>query len=61
MAKVGRKAMEREEKRKNGICVPMLEVEKALVKAEANRLGLSAASFIRMLIVMYFEKEANKE
>ena len=52
--------MEREEKRQNGIAVPMLAVEKALVKAEASRLGLSAAGFIRMLIVMYFEKEANK-
>ena len=56
----GRKAMEREEKRQNGIAVPMLAVEKAVVKAEASRLGLSAAGFIRMLIVMYFEKEANK-
>ena len=28
MAKVGRKAMEREEKRKNGICVPLMAAEK---------------------------------
>ena len=60
MAKVGRKAMEREEKRKNGICVPLMESEKEKIKAEAERIGVSAAGFLRMLVMMYFELHEKK-
>ena len=60
MAKVGRKAMEREEKRKNGICVPMMASEKEKIKAEAKRIGVSAAGFLRMLVMMYFELHEKK-
>lgn len=60
MAKVGRKAMEREEKRKNGICVPLMASEKGKIKAEAERIGVSAAGFLRMLVMMYFELHEKK-
>ena len=60
MAKVGRKAMEREEKRKNGICVPLMAAEKEKIKAEAERIGVSAAGFLRMLVMMYFELHEKK-
>ena len=60
MAKVGRKAMEREEKRKNGICVPLMASEKEKIKAEAERIGISAAGFLRMLVMMYFELNEKK-
>ena len=60
MAKVGRKAMEREEKRKNGICVPLMAYEKEKIKAEAERIGVSAAGFLRMLVMMYFELHEKK-
>ena len=60
MAKVGRKAMEREEKRKNGICVPLMASEKEKIKAEAERIGVSAAGFLRMLVMMNFELHEKK-
>jgi hypothetical protein len=60
MAKVGRKAMEREEKRKNGICVPLMAAEKQKIQAEAERIGVSAAGFLRMLASAYFEMNEKK-
>ena len=53
----GRKSVEREEKRLNGISVPMRKAEKERIMREAERLGMSNAAFLRMLASRYFSKE----
>ena len=54
----GRKPIfDREEQRKNQIVVPMSEQEKKRIKEAAKKTDRSMASFIRMVLNEYFEKE----
>ena len=54
----GRKPIfNREEQRKNQVVVPMSEREKERVKVAASADDRSAASFIRMVLNEYFERE----
>lgn len=56
---MGRKAISnREEQRENQIAVPMSEFEKNRIKEAARKRDRSMASFIRMVLNEYFEKEA---
>ena len=56
---MGRKAISnREEQRENRIAVPMSEYEKNRIKEAAKKRDRSMASFIRMVLNEYFEKEA---
>lgn len=56
---MGRKAISnREEQRENQIAVPMSEYEKNRIKEAANKRDRSMASFIRMVLNEYFEREA---
>lgn len=56
MGKVGRKMISnRDEVRKNTVCVPMMKHEKERIEKEANRLGMSNSAFMRMLAAKYFE------
>lgn len=56
---MGRKAISnREEQRENQIAVPMSEYEKNRIKEAAKKRDRSMASFIRMVLNEYFEKEA---
>lgn len=52
---------DRAEQRKNQVVVPMREREKDTIHAEALRLGLSDAAFMRFLAAMYFEKANNND
>ena len=55
---MGRKAISnREEQRENQIAVPMSEFEKNRIKEAAKKRDRSMASFIRMVLNEYFEKE----
>ena len=55
---MGRKAISnREEQRENQIAVPMSEHEKNRIKETAKKRDRSMASFIRMVLNEYFEKE----
>lgn len=55
---MGRKAISnREEQRENQIAVPMSEYEKNRIKEAAKKRDRSMASFIRMVLNEYFEKE----
>lgn len=56
---MGRKAISnREEQRENQIAVPMSEQEKNRIKEAARKRDRSMASFIRMVLNEYFEREA---
>lgn len=56
---MGRKAISnREEQRENQIAVPMSEYEKNRIKEAARKRDRSMASFIRMVLNEYFEREA---
>lgn len=56
---MGRKAISnREEQRENQIAVPMSEFEKNRIKEAARKRDRSMASFIRMVLNEYFEREA---
>lgn len=56
---MGRKAISnREEQRENQIAVPMSEYEKNRIKEAAKKRDRSMASFIRMVLNEYFEREA---
>ena len=56
---MGRKAISnREEHRENQIAVPMSEQEKNRIKEAARKRDRSMASFIRMVLNEYFEREA---
>ena len=56
---MGRKAISnREEQRENQIAVPMSEQEKNRIKEAAKKRDRSMASFIRMVLNEYFEREA---
>ena len=56
---MGRKAISnREEQRENQIAVPMSEFEKNRIKEAAKKRDRSMASFIRMVLNEYFEREA---
>ena len=56
---MGRKAISnREEQRENQIAVPMSEYEKNRIKEAARKSDSSMASFIRMVLNEYFEREA---
>ena len=55
---MGRKAISnREEQRENQIAVPMSEYEKNRIKEAARKRDRSMASFIRMVLNEYFERE----
>ena len=55
---MGRKAISnRKEQRENQIAVPMSEYEKNRIKEAAKKRDRSMASFIRMVLNEYFEKE----
>ena len=55
----GRKPIfNREEQRKNQVVVPLSEQEKNKIKEEAKKNDRSMASFIRMVLNEYFEREA---
>lgn len=57
----GRKPIfNREEQRENQIAVPMSEHEKNRIKEAAKKNDRSMASFIRMVLNEYFEKEAKE-
>ena len=57
----GRKPIfNREEQRENQIAVPMSEFEKNRIKEAAKKNDRSMASFIRMVLNEYFEKEAKE-
>ncbi len=57
----GRKSIfNREEQRENQIAVPMSEYEKNRIKEAAKKNDRSMASFIRMVLNEYFEKEAKE-
>ena len=57
----GRKSIfNREEQRENQIAVPMSEYEKGRIKEAAKKSDRSMASFIRMVLNEYFEKEAKE-
>lgn len=57
---MGRKAISNhEEQRENQIAVPMSEFEKNRIKEAAKKRDRSMASFIRMVLNEYFEREAN--
>lgn len=47
----------REEQRENQVAVPMSEQEKKRIKEAAKKTDRSMASFIRMVLNEYFEKE----
>ena len=54
----GRKPIfNREEQRENQIVVPMSEQEKNRVKEAAKETDRSMASFVRMVLNEYFERE----
>ena len=54
----GRKPIfNREEQRENQVAVPMSEFEKNRLKEAAKKTDRSMASFIRMVLSEYFEKE----
>ena len=54
----GRKPiLNREEQRENQVAVPMSEQEKKRIKEAAKKADRSMASFIRMVLNEYFEKE----
>lgn len=54
----GRKPiLNREEQRENQVAVPMSEQEKKRIKEAAKKTDRSMASFIRMVLNEYFEKE----
>ena len=56
---MGRKAISnREDQRENQIAVPMSEFEKNRIKEAAKKRDRSMASFIRMVLNEYFEREA---
>lgn len=56
---MGRKAISnREEQRENQVAVPMSEYEKNRIKEAAKKRDRSMASFIRMVLNEYFEREA---
>ena len=56
---MGRKAISnRKEQRENQIAVPMSEYEKNRIKEAAKKRDRSMASFIRMVLNEYFEREA---
>lgn len=56
---MGRKAISnREEQRENQIAIPMSESEKSRIKEAAKKRDRSMASFIRMVLNEYFEKES---
>ena len=56
---MGRKAISnREEQRENQVAVPMSEFEKNRIKEAAKKRDRSMASFIRMVLNEYFEREA---
>ena len=55
---MGRKPIfDRDEQRKNQVVVPMSEREKQRVQDAASADDRSAASFIRMVLNEYFERE----
>ena len=57
----GRKPIfNREEQRENQIAVPMSEYEKNRIKEAAKKNDRSMASFVRMVLNEYFEKEAKE-
>ena len=57
----GRKPIfNREEQRENQIAVPMSEHEKNRIKEAAKKSDRSMASFVRMVLNKYFEKEAEE-
>lgn len=57
----GRKPIfNREEQRENQIAVPMSEHEKNRIKEAAKKNDRSMASFVRMVLNEYFEKEAKE-
>ena len=57
----GRKPIfKREEQRESQIAVPMSEHEKNRVKEAAKKSDRSMASFVRMVLNEYFEKEAEE-
>ena len=54
----GRKPIfNREEQRKNQVVVPLSEQEKNQIKEAAKETDRSMASFIRMVLNEYFERE----
>ena len=54
----GRSAIfDREEQRTNQVVVPMSRVEKERIKEAAAKIDRSMASFVRMVLNEYFEKE----
>ena len=56
---MGRTAISnREEKRENQIAVPMKKKKKNRIKEAAKKRDRSMASFIRMVLNEYFEREA---
>ena len=56
----GRKPIfDREEQRKNQVVVPMSEHEKEQIKEAAKDNDRSMASFVRMVLNVYFSKEEN--